>query len=297
MALVLALDVGGTYIKSAVYDLTYLEKLSEVEINRERTRVESDNGEALLRQLVEIIQRVKEPLDAVGIVAPGIIDAENKVIKYSTNLKVNNFALAERLSQAVGISVKLNHDGRGATLAEQELGAGRGLSNFAFLPIGTGISVGLVIDGEIRSARGLLGEIGHANCGHLEKCVCGLVGCFEAVASTKAIEDRYAALSGEKVSTTEVFTRAQNSDKHALEIWNCALDAIQFTCDWLMNTLAPEAIVIGGGLSRIGEPLRIELQTRIEKRISFQQPPKILLAHFGDNAGCIGAALATKALL
>lgn len=296
MAHVLAIDVGGTLIKSAVVDTAFIGAAALENIQRTPTDVANDNGHSLIQQIVKIAQS-SEDIDAVGVATPGVIDEEHGVIKYATNLKIRELAIRDELEEILGIPVSLGHDGRTAAFAEHLIGAGQTFNNIAFMPIGTGISVGLIIDGQVRKSDGLIGEIGHANVGHNEVCGCHMTGCLEAIASTSAIARRYEGRTGKSASSEEVFHLAQSGDADAQVIWNNAIEAISHAADWLMNVLAPEAIVIGGGLSRAGQPLLDAIETKLTERITFQRKPQLLLAQLGDDAGCLGAALLAKGRL
>ena len=297
MAHVLAVDVGGTYIKSAVVDADFIGVAALSEVQRTPTHVSQDNGRGLIQQIVELARTSTSEINAIGVATPGVIDEEHGIIKYATNLKIRDLALRDELEEILQIPVNLGHDGRSAALAEHLIGAGQTFNNVAFMPIGTGISVGLIIDGQVRKSDGLIGEIGHANVGHTEICGCRMAGCLEAVASTSAISRRFEARTGKSATAEDVVHLAHSGDADAQAIWKDAIDAIAYAADWLMNVLAPEAIVIGGGLSKAGQPLLDALDEKLSERLSFQRKPQLLLAQLGDDAGCLGAALLAKGRL
>ena len=297
MAHVLAVDVGGTFIKSAVIDTEAIGTGALAHVQRSSTTIGTDNGHSLIKQIVGIAQSSDVEVKAVGVVTPGVIDEEHGIIKYATNLKIRELALRDELEETLQIPVNLGHDGRAAALAEHLVGAGQVFNNFAFMPIGTGISVGLIIDGQVRKSDGLIGEIGHANVGHNELCGCRMTGCLEAIASTSAIARRFEARTGKSTTSEEVFHLSQSGNADAQVIWQDAINGIAFAADWLMNTLAPEAIVIGGGLSRAGQSLLDDVDAKLSQRLSFQRKPQLLLAQLGDDAGCLGAALLAKGRL
>ncbi len=298
MTQVLAIDIGGTFIKSAIVDVTHGLPSTVSNVSRTPTAVGSEDGHKLMAQLLRIGNEAKTSAEfsAIGVITPGLLDEERGVIRYATNLHVRDLDMREQLESALNLPVGFGHDGRACALAEHLAGAAQGLDNFALMPIGTGISVGLVIDGQLPSSDGFIGEIGHANTGHSVKCECGLVGCFEAVASTASIARRYHAATGTAVDAKFVVDASARGDAVAAGIWNDALDSIAIACDWLMNTLSPEAIVFAGGLSAAGERLVAPIDERLGQRISFQRRPKLKLALLGDDAGILGsAALALKA--
>ena len=287
MSRILALDVGGTYIKSAVADFSDGEpRLGPVQ----RTSTLVGDGDALVAQLAGVAATHGD-FDRVGVVTPGILDEAKGVIKYATNLKLADFDLAPRLADRVGRPVRLAHDGRAAALAELRLGAGRGFDNFVLMPIGTGISVGIVVDGRVLSSEGQAGEIGHADVGHDEVCGCGLRGCLEVFSSTSGIERRYLQAAGRAAGADEVLALASSGDAVAARIWLDATDAIALACDWLMNTLSPQSIAFAGGLSKAGSTLTDAVGAKLSTRVSFQRTPRLGIAELGDDAGCLGAAL------
>lgn len=299
MTQVLAIDIGGTFIKSAIVDVSHGLPSTVTNVKRTATAVGSEDGHKLIAQLLRIGNEAQEhrQFSAIGVITPGLLDEARGVIRYATNLHVRDLHLRDQLEAAFDLPVGFGHDGRASALAEHLAGAAQGIDNFALMPIGTGISVGLVIDGELPSSDGFIGEIGHANTGHRVRCECGLTGCLEAVASTASIARRYNELTGETVDAKHIVESAHRGDAVAEEIWNDALDAIAISCDWLMNTLAPEAIVFAGGLSAAGERLTAPVEERIGRRSSFQRRPKLKLALLGDDAGILGsAALALKAV-
>lgn len=293
MPLVLALDVGGTFIKSAVIDTSAGIKRERINVQRHPTSLADDAGESLVQQLISLTQlaAAEAAIEAVGIVTPGLLNETAGVINYATNLRVRNLPLRERVEAATGLPVGFGHDGRAAALAEHVAGAGMQFNNFALMPIGTGISVGLVIDGRLPTADGYIGEIGHANVGHEVECGCGMTGCLEAVASTSALSRRYLAATGVAKDAAGVISAAQTGDRSAAEIWSDALDGIAVSCDWLMNLLGPEAICFAGGLSSAGDALLTGVGERLDRRVSFQRRPQLTIAELGDDAGCIGAAI------
>src|SRR5690606_24829397 len=111
-------------------------------------------------------------------------------------------------------------------------------------------------------------------------------GCLEAIASAGAIARRYAAETGTVPNgARDVIARAASGDQIAARIWNEALDALTLALAQLTAVFAPEAIVIGGGLSRAGGALFDELRTRLTARLSFHRMPELLPAELQGNAG------------
>jgi glucokinase len=134
--------------------------------------------------------------------------------------------------------------------------------------------------------------VGHADVGHDERCACGLTGCLEAVASAAGIARRYAARGGSgRVTAQEVAARARDDDPVASAVWHEAVTALATALAWLATLVAPEVVVVGGGLSAAGSQLLEPLARETAARLSFQRVPALVTAELGDQAGCIGAGL------
>jgi glucokinase len=191
----------------------------------------------------------------------------------------------------------LTHDVRSAGAAEAALGAAVGFDNAVTVAIGTGVSAALSCDGRPIRANGFGGEIGHLRVSAEQvACVCGGVGCLEAMASASAIVKRYVHLSADDsvAGADEVIARAESGDPIALGVWNDALDGLATGLAALVATVAPEIIVIAGGLSGAGESLLHPLAERLAARVRIVPLPTLAVARFGSDAGIVGAALATR---
>jgi glucokinase len=165
-----------------------------------------------------------------------------------------------------------------------------------FLPIGTGIAGAMFVHGQLVH-HPYAGEIGHVYAGFDEPCACGATGCLEAVASGAAICRRYERRSGSKVSAQELIERAEAGDRAAAAVWGDALDALARVLTSYVSLLAPQRIVVGGGVSRAGERLLEPLRTRLRQRLVWQQEPELVAAVLGDEAGSLGAGLLARRAL
>ncbi|NUT54316.1 MAG: ROK family protein, partial [Saccharothrix sp.] len=248
---------------------------------------------AVIAELVDELRHASEhEIDAVGVVAPGIVDETNGVGVYTTNLPWSQFPFSTVLTERLGVPVAFGHDVRAAGLAECRMGAAMGLRNAVILPIGTGIAGALLLDGKIFSGAGYAGEIGHVNVGHGVPCACGQIGCVETVASSAAIARRYTARTGTPVNgAAEVARRVADGEQDAVAVWHEAVDALARGILVLATLLGPEAVVLGGGLALAGDLLVDPLRDRLDGLIAFQRRPELRLAALGDEAGFLGAAL------
>lgn len=290
MTLVAAVDIGGTTIKSALVDSSF-NMIATATAPTPRSDSTGKDTVRVIAQLIETLS-LKGKVSSAGVGVPGIFDEENCVSRWAGNLGWKDLAIGDLLRNQLDLPVAFDHDVRAGALAELRAGAARGKSNAAFIAIGTGISAGLIIDGAIRSIGGYAGEIGHLNVGHSYQCVCGKLGCLEAISSALAISAAYAKQSGQNgVSAEKVVSLATNGDLMASQIWNEALEALTKACEILITVLATEVIVFGGGVSRAGDALIRPISHSLDQSLTFQRKPELKIAHFGAQAGMIGCAM------
>jgi glucokinase len=284
-----ALDVGGTEIKGAIRDAA-----GEVQaLRRWPTPREGGPGAVVgaVTNALDELMRDAPATDAVGLVVPGTVDEAAGVALYSENIGWRDVHFRDIVSDASGLPVGFGHDVRAGGLAERTLGASRGSDDVLFMPIGTGISGAMVVEG--RSINSMLGgEIGHLDVGSGRVCACGLVGCLETVATGPSIATIYAELSGSVVSGAKPVAELMLAgDEVAARVWQGAVQGIALALASYVSLLAPELIVIGGGLSGAGDVLLDPLRAALRARLVWQREPRLAIAELGDLAGNVGAHL------
>jgi glucokinase len=296
---VLAFDVGGTDIKAAIID-----KLGVIRaLTRTPTPGADDRAAATLAAIdaIAMALRAEHPdilPEAVGLAVPGTVDEDAGIGVYSENLGWTNVPFRDRAQELLHLPVAFAHDVRSAGEAERRLGAAAPFRNVVVMTIGTGIAGAIFLDDHPYTAGGFAGEMGHSRVADGPLCTCGGTGCLEAVASAGAIARRYTALTGNAVTgARDVLHRAANGDPDAAAIWESALDALALDLSHTVALLAPEAIVIGGGLAQAGADLFDPLRERLDGILSFHRRPILLPATVGENAGVIGVALLARDLV
>lgn len=294
-SVVAAVDVGGTLIKGTVLGPEGSTRLTK---RWPTPRHESPAAvvEAALDAAEELLATAPET-EAIGMVVPGLVDEDAGVAIYSENIGWHDIPFRSLLEKRTGLPVGFGHDVRAGGLAELTWGAARGAHDLLFMPIGTGISGAMYVQGSL-VLNMYAGEIGHISIGSDEPCACGAVGCLEAVASGAAVAKRYNRASGERVDgSKEVLGRAHDGDQTARGIWQEALSALALALTTYISLLAPERIVIGGGVSHAGELLLGPLRERVHERLVWQQEPEIVAAALADDAGSLGAGLLARRAL
>lgn len=289
VSLVAAVDIGGTTIKAALVD-------DDHRVRHTLRRPTPYGAEAVLDAVVEVLAELDHlagaPVAAAGVVFPGLVDETARIARFSVNVGWRDLDLS-KLADRTGRPTAIGHDVRAGALAEWRLGAAKGYQNVAFVPVGTGVSAAFIAGGAMVVAGGYAGEIGHLVVEpDGDPCPCGGRGCLETVGSASALARRYSALTGDHVSTAlEVLDRMRAGDLVAARVWNQGVDALADSLATVVTVLAPEVVVIGGGLSGAGPDLFDPLRERLGARLTFQRVPTVVAAALGDQAGCLGAAL------
>ncbi|RZU19252.1 glucokinase [Kribbella rubisoli] len=254
--------------------------------------------DALLETVVELSQKATADghrVRAIGVVVPGVIDAEHGTVGAENLEWVATPVLAE-LKAAISddVPIVLAHDVRAGGYAELRHGALAGTTNSMFLPLGTGIAAAMIVDGSLVSGDGYAGELGHSKFIYgdtAELCACGQWGCLETVASAAALARRYTARTGRTVDgAREVMELLAAGDPDAEKVWQDALAALIDALVLYTTLVAPTRIAIGGGLVGAGETLLQPLREGVHARLTFQREPEIVAAVLGEEAGMLGAA-------
>jgi glucokinase len=309
----LAIDIGGTKILAAVvssegdiisqeYCLTLADEGVEAVINRLLTTANNTLDKANID-----ISR----LEGLGIAMAGALNTKRGIVTASPNLPGwHNVPLKDILTEKLGIDTYLINDANAAAVAEYLFGAGRGASNMIYITVSTGIGGGIIIKGKLYSGvNGCAGEIGHMTIdANGPKCKCGNRGCLEVLASGTAVareaitrvrrgeRSQLGELVGGKLEDIDariVGIAANKGDPLACEIIAKAGSYLGVGMVNLVNIFNPERIIVGGGMSHLGDML-LEPARQVVRERAFQlsaQTVNIVPSQLGDNAGVIGAAM------
>lgn len=295
-ACALAVDVGGTVIKSAL----------AAPDGRLLYRLRRDTGRAagpehvvstiltLIEDLREYARQAGFDVVAAGVAVPGIVNEATGVAVEASNIGWHDVPLRDLVQQRIGVPVQVGHDVRAGALAEGRRGSAQDSANFLFVPIGTGIGGAWVLNGiPYPGANYAAAEIGHLPVTVPGgPCVCGRTDCLETVASATAIVRRFSAASGRDVTEArEVAALVQTGDETATRVWQQAVQALTDALQNAATLFDPALVVLGGGLAQSGPLLLQPLQEALSQRILPGRCPELRCATLGDEAGCVGAAL------
>ena len=306
----LGVDLGGTKIYSIVADSNGRLLATDYRYTEaaEGPQPVIERVVASLRDALAQSGRTASDLAGVGISTPGPCDQSRGLVTDAPNLPgFHNVPLARLVGEALGLPTVLENDANAACYGEHRFGAGKGFRHILYVTLGTGIGGGMMVDGKIYwGASGAAGEVGHIIIDQDgPPCNCGARGCLEALASGPAIaraaaaelaagrSPKLAELShGEPLSAKLVHEAALAGDQAAREVIEAAGHQLGLGLTGLLNCFNPECLILGGGLTALGE-MYLGPALKTARSLAFEQvvaDVTISLANLGDAAGALGAA-------
>lgn len=278
----LAIDIGGTYIKSAFFN-TRQEMYGQ-------TKVKTSNNidVKIVTQVKQLIHQAMEtePINGVGISTAGIVDRHTGEIIYAgpTIPHYTGTDLKKELSQASGLPVTVENDVNAALLGEVWKGAGHGKNHLYCITLGTGIGGAYFDNGMVDGHHLQANSVGYLLYDpHTQTN-------YEMRASTTALNNKVKQQYGEKTSTVEIFTHAKNGEPSCINL-------IEEWCREIAKGLAqiilihdPSCIIIGGGVSAQGDFLLESIQNKVKEFLpqGFLKT-NIQLAQLTNHAALYGA--------
>lgn len=235
----------------------------------------------------------------VGVSAAGLVDADGQRYLFGAHLPWRDVPVRERLEHDLGVPVVLDNDANCALWAELAAGAARGRSSVLMVTIGTGIGGAIALGGRlVRGAHGLAGEFGHMQVvPDGLRCECGLHGCWEQYCSGRALERVTRVALGRHLDGPEVTALARSGDQVARQSIASIGTWLGVGVAGLVSAFDPELVVIGGGVSAVGDllldPARAALRASLQGA-TYRPVPDLVPAAFGPEAGAVGAALLAR---
>lgn len=310
----IGIDLGGTNIAIGIVDENHNIVLKDkVPTRTERpTSAIMDDMANLCKSLLERLNLTFSDIGSAGIATPGAVDIANGVVRYSPNIKMENYPIASELKARIPVKdVFVENDANAAALAEAKAGAGKGLDDVIMITLGTGVGGGVVIGGKLYSGFNYAGaELGHTV---IEfggrQCNCGRKGCFEAYSSATGLIN----MTKEKLAETKdtlmwemvegdinntsgrtAFDACRKGDKAGKEVVDMYIGYLACGIANMINIFQPEVLCIGGGVCGEGDYLLNPLKELIKQNsYGYERQEKnteLKIAELGNDAGIIGAA-------
>ncbi|MFD3446967.1 ROK family protein [Microbacteriaceae bacterium 4G12] len=296
------LDIGGTKTHAVAVD----DSGSPVHSLRMSTGFGADavigTAVAAVRGLADLAGIEPAHFASIGVGIPGTVEPSTGTVSHAVNLGVDRLPLGAALADRFAAPVRVENDVNAAALGAYALLGAEAGASMAYLNLGTGLAAGLVLDGRLwRGAGGSAGEIGHIPVDpHGEVCPCGQRGCLETVASGSTIARQWPTTDPQPARA--LFAAAAAGNPVAVGVRIRLLENIAAAVRILVLTVDPETVVIGGGLSSLGDDLLRDLRavlTRWEEGSPFlastELPARVRVLPPGFPAAAVGAALVGSA--
>jgi glucokinase len=308
MSLAIGVDVGGTKIAAGLVDE---DGRVTATTRRDTPSTDPDKIEGAITDVVRDLADDRD-VEAVGLAAAGLVDAERSTVLFAPNLAWRREPLREMVEKRCGLPVVVENDANAAAWGEARFGAGRGESFVVMLTVGTGLGGGIVVEGRMyRGRNGIAAEFGHMTVEEGgRRCGCGSRGCWERYASGTALvreavelatvspatSARLLELAGgqpEHITGRDITRAAQEGDEAALECFSVIGMWLGHGMAALAAAFDPGMFVLGGGVAEAGEVLRAPTARALEERLtapSYRPWPRVTMAELGSSAGIVGAA-------
>ena len=307
----IGIDIGGTKCAVIKADISNRGEL----IVEKKVSFETLSCNETLEKIIRTVEGML-PCRAIGISCGGPLDEERGIIKSPPNLPGwDDVHIVDILKEKFGVPVAIQNDANACALAEWRFGAGRGTRNMVFLTFGTGLGGGIIIDGKLyKGSTGNAGEVGHMRLSEDGPVGYGKRGSFEGFCSGGGIrqlginaalaalcEGRYilgckSESDIENLSAKSIAEMAKANDEDAIKIYRDSARALGLGLSYIIDTLNPEAIVIGSVYQRSRELFFDAMNEVLEKETLREslEACEILPSLLGD---CIGDYAAVSVAL
>ncbi len=303
---ILGVEMGATHVAVALTDLRG--RVLQWQHRNHRVRRDPEGTRALILDLCEACVgqygRGTDHLVGIGVAVPSPVDPQHPE-------RLSEIVLPdwrgrhglEVLSERYRVPLRVDNDANLGALAEGWWGAGRGVEDFAYVKVATGVGSGHVIGGKIyRGSTGVAGEIGHmAIDPQGGRCICGLRGCLATFVGGAALEARAeelladfpdSVLARTDLGIATIEDAALSGDALALQLAREAAEHLGIAIASMLNLMNPARVILGGGLARLGELLLDPLHETVQRRtlVSSVAVSEIVTSELGPQSIAVGAA-------
>jgi len=278
-------------------------------VRKAKTPTDRDGGgPAIVRYVTDtaiaLTTHASDPVGSCAIGFCGPVDFAKQTTVRSLHVGGwEGVALPIKLKDALGVPTIMDNDGNTGALGEATFGAGRGHENVVYLTLSTGVAGGIVLGGKTyRGSHDRAGELGHVkvlpNRTDSPRCYCGRRGCLESVCSVAGIRAITERMLQRPLSPRELFALADSGDEAAGGVIDEICGYLARALASICHTLAPDVIVIGGGVARAGAALFEPLYTALRSELLSTYDPRALVvpAALGDDSVLLGAVALARTL-
>lgn len=295
---ILAADVGGTHIRTAIVDSEgAIRGRNRIQAELSRQNISGDDVAAIVVHALQQAIGQGNSIEAVCIGFPGFFRGDSGIVAASPNIpSLQDFPIAQVISNELGLPAYVQNDALCAAIGEQRFGAGRGCANLLHITLGTGIGGGLILNNApYFGENGMALEIGHLCVDGNEDaraCGCGNSGCVEAYASATAVVQRYAGMTGIQTDAATIHARASQGNETAAAVLTEAAHYLGMAIAEAIKLLDVRTVSISGGLTGAWDILYPPMMAALNSGLIAPQKGHVVVrkSELGDDAGLLGAA-------
>jgi glucokinase len=310
MGRIIAVDIGGTHVRAALYEE---DKPKPIAHERAATEADKPGVYGRLKAAVEAVWPKDKEVLGIGISSPGPLDPHTGHVLATPNIpEWHDFPLAPNLAEDFGVPAFLSNDANLGALGEWKFGAARGHADVLYLTISTGVGGGVIANNQlVQGYHGLAAELGHIILdpdGPL--CSCGFRGHLEAFSSGPSIaryvleQIKQGAKSSiqldDRLSARQVAEAAKQGDSLAISAYQRAAEYLGMGVANFLHSFDPSIVILGGGVTTVGALLFDPFEASLHKRVFHPRSLenlKIAMSDLGDDVALLGAlALAQVSL-
>jgi fructokinase len=291
----LGIDLGGSKTEVVVLDGNF-----EV-VFQKRVTTPAHEYEAILTMIVDLVREASAGLGSrpsVGIGTPGAISPSTGRLRNSNTRCLNGKPFQTDIERRLDCAVKLQNDANCFTLSEAWNGAGKDYLTVFGVILGTGTGGGLVVNRQLLTGpNAITGEWGHNPLPWVREsdqsllCYCGKHGCIETYISGSGLANNFQQRTGVGLSSEQIVQAAGGGDRDCIAAMEIYFDQLARALAHVINIIDPDVVVLGGGMSNIGEIYRQLPERLLSYVFSESVMTPILPALHGDASGVFGAAM------
>jgi predicted NBD/HSP70 family sugar kinase len=288
-AFVLGLDLGARFLRGAVCDLAgEIRVRQDVELRGGDAEWALDAMVALHESLVSASGLPVERIDGIVVGVPGVVDRRSGTLRLATNVPgLEGRPFGDELRERLGVAVTLENDVNLAAVGEHWLGVARGIEDFAFLSVGTGLGMGLVVGGELhRGHHGAAGEVDYA-LGGLGDAIDPSAEGVAALAARLAAERSGGTSLTPPYEPRAIFAAARGGDGLAGAVVEEIAHRIAAHIAPIAAVADVALVVLGGGIGANGDLLLAPVRERLATWMPY--PPQVEISSLGEAAVLMGA--------
>jgi predicted NBD/HSP70 family sugar kinase len=282
---ILLINLNDKIIDEVVFD--YLQDYSFDDV---LDRLEFEIENLLTRNQID-----KERVSGIGFSLPGLVDEDRLILENAPNIGVRDYDFS-KVQERLQMKLHIENEANVAAYAEIVMGKAVEMHNVVYVSITEGVGTGIIIDQHIyKSTKKKAGEFGHMRVSDEERrCNCGRTGCWELMASKKALFSYYREFTGKKAASLEqVFSEESFKTPEVQAAIEKYIDCLFIGIENIILGLNPEYVIIGGELGKYGKEMLELINRSNHMKSSFveYEGTKVVFSVLKDRGPLIGAAL------